>query len=254
VHLSPLKAVFIMRVGLYVDGYNLYYGGRSLCGRGTAGWRWLDVRSMAEALIHGRADWPAAQIARVVYCTARIDATENPSGYADQDVYLKALVAAGSVDHIEFGHYVARVKSAPLAVKESNGRPRLVSPGWPVMIQDGTGTAVSGARFMVSVAHREEKGSDVNVASHLLLDVLLGRIEAALVISNDSDLRFPIEQARERVPVGLVNPTPGQTAGTLRAQATSGAGRHFWRKLTSYDFSRHQLPDPAGSYSMPKDW
>ena len=190
----------------------------------------------------------------MIYCTARVDATESPSSYADQDVYLKALVAAGSVDHIEFGYYVARVKSAPLAVREPNGRPRLVSPGWPVMIQDGTGAAVSDARFMVSVAHREEKGSDVNVASHLLLDVLLGEVDAALVISNDSDLRFPIEQVRERVPVGLVNPTPGQTAGALRAPAAIGAGRHFWRKLTVRDFRLHQLPNPAGGYSMPKGW
>lgn len=122
------------------------------------------------------------------------------------------------------------------------------------MIQDGTGAAVSGARFMVSVAHREEKGSDVNVASHLLLDVLGGQVGAALVISNDSDLRFPIEQARNRVPIGLVNPTPSQTAGALRAQAAVGAGRHFWRKLTARDFSSHQLSDPAGGYSKPNGW
>lgn len=244
----------MINVGVYVDGYNLYYGGRSSCGRSAAGWRWLDVRALAEALVGERADWPTAQITRVTYCTARIDATENPSGYADQDVYLKALLAAGSGDHIEFGYYVARVKSAPLAVRAPNGRPRLVSPGWPVMIQDGTGAAVSDARFMVSVAHREEKGSDVNVASHLLLDVLRNQVGAALVISNDSDLRFPIEQARQRVPVGLVNPTPSQTAGALRAQATIGAGRHFWRKLTAHDFSRHQLPNPAGGYSRPQGW
>ena len=243
-----------MRVGVYVDGYNLYYGGRSSCGRSTAGWRWLDVRALAEALVQERADWPTAQITRVIYCTARVDATENPSSYTDQDVYLKALAAVRSVDHIEFGYYVARVKSAPLAVRQPNGRPRLVTPDWPVMIQDLTGAAVTDARFMVSVAHREEKGSDVNVASHLLLDVLRGEVDAALVISNDSDLRFPIEQARENVPIGLVNPTPGQTAGALRASAAIGAGRHFWRKLSVRDFSSHQLPNPAGGYSMPKDW
>jgi len=27
----------------------------------------------------------------------------DPSGHADQDVYLKALLATGSVDHIEYG-------------------------------------------------------------------------------------------------------------------------------------------------------
>lgn len=35
-----------MQVGVYIDGYNLYYGARAICGRSTPGWRWLDLRSM----------------------------------------------------------------------------------------------------------------------------------------------------------------------------------------------------------------
>jgi hypothetical protein len=122
-----------------VDGFNLYYGARGLCGRGTRGWRWLDLRSLAADLVGRRTSWAGARVDRVVYCTARIDGAANPSGHADQDVYLKALRASGSADHIEFGTYVSRVKSAPLAVKDRNGRPRLVVPTWPVMIQDGAG-------------------------------------------------------------------------------------------------------------------
>jgi hypothetical protein len=30
-----------MKVGVYIDRYNLCYGARDLCGRGTGGWRWL---------------------------------------------------------------------------------------------------------------------------------------------------------------------------------------------------------------------
>jgi len=81
---------------------------------------------------------------------ARIDGAANASGHADQDVYLKALLATGSVDHIEYGTYVSRVKTAPLAVKDPHGRPQLVGPAWPVMIQDGRGGPVNGAVFMVS--------------------------------------------------------------------------------------------------------
>jgi hypothetical protein len=123
-----------VRIGVYIDGFNLYYGARGLCGRGTPGWRWLDLRALATDLAGRRSNWPGAQIDRVVYCTARIDGASNPSGQADQDVYLKALMAAGSVDHIEYGTYVARVKMAPLATKDLHGRPQLVSPAWPVMI------------------------------------------------------------------------------------------------------------------------
>ena len=89
------------RVGVYVDGFNLYYGGRSLCGRGQAGWRWLDVRALRERLL--TPDWrtSGAYIERVVYCTARISRSSNPASQAEQDVYLKALVGTKAVDHVE---------------------------------------------------------------------------------------------------------------------------------------------------------
>jgi len=243
-----------VRIGVYVDGFNLYYGARGLCGRGTPGWRWLDLRALAADLAGRRSNWPGAQIERVVYCTARIDGAANPSGHADQDVYLKALLATGSVDHIEYGTYVSRVKTAPLAVKDPRGRPQLVGPAWPVMIQDGRGGPVNGAVFMVSYANREEKGSDVNVAAHLLLDVLGGTVEGALIISNDSDLRFPVEQARQHVPVGVINPSRNYLAGDLRGVPNAGAGRHWWVRLTPADLRAHQLPDPAGPYSRPVGW
>ena len=92
-----------MRVGIYVDGYNLYYGARGLCGRGTPGWRWLDLRALATDLVGRRTNWQGAYVERVVYCTARIDGADNPDGQRDQSVYLNALRVGRSVDHIEFG-------------------------------------------------------------------------------------------------------------------------------------------------------
>ena len=71
------------------------------------------------------------------------------------------------------------------------------------------------AESMVSYLHLEEKGSDVNVASHLLSDVLTNQVNAAVVVSNDSDLAVPLRVARDRVPVGLVHPGAGYRAGAL---------------------------------------
>jgi hypothetical protein len=243
-----------VRVGVYVDGYNLYYGARGLCGRGTTGWRWLDIRALADRL--ASAHWPHATVDRIVYCTALIDAASNLSGFNDQDVYLKAIVAAKSVDLIEYGTYVARVKTAPLAVKASSrqGGPQVVTSGWPVMIRDGQGNPVPDAQFMVSFAHREEKGSDVNVASRLLVDVLTSRVDAALVISNDSDLKFPISFARSKVPIGLVNPSKNPQAGGLRGRPDEGVGSHWWQRLTVTDLRACQLSDPAGTFVKPLAW
>jgi uncharacterized LabA/DUF88 family protein len=86
---------------------------------------------------------------------------------------------------------------------------------------------------MVSYANREEKGSDVNVAAHLLLDVLRGAVDGALVISNDTDLRFPVEQARQHVPIGVINPRATTSPATCaeppaRVRAgTGGRGLHL---------------------------
>jgi hypothetical protein len=241
-----------VRLGVYVDAFNLYYGARSRCGRGTPGWRWLDVRGLAEALVP--ASWPDARIERVVYCTARISGADNPSGAADQAVYLNALIGSGSVDVIEEGYYQSKVRFAPLATRGRRGRPVLARPEWPLKLQAPTGGPMEDTTFIVSVAHREEKGSDVNVASHLLIDVLACHVDAAIVISNDSDLRLPIQAARARVPVGTVNPGAGYTAGALNGSPDGGVGGHWWTSLTDGDYRAHQLPPVVGTAIRPNGW
>lgn len=231
-----------MRVGVYIDGYNLYYGGRGLCGRSTPGWRWLDLRAMVQDVIAARSKWSGAVIENVTYCTARISGASNAEGQREQDVYLRALDHTSSATRISYGTYVSRVATVPLARKGANGKPILVEPAWPIMIRDSAGQDVPGATFMASVARREEKGSDVNVASHLLIDVLTRAVDAAVVISNDSDLAYPIEVARQHVPVGLVNPTKGVRAGKLAGDPSDGAGNHWWYRLKAADLYAHQLP------------
>jgi uncharacterized LabA/DUF88 family protein len=218
----------------------------------------MDIRSLVTSVVATQAAWPDAVIERIVYCTARVDAATNPSAQADQDVYLQAIRATSSVDHIEFGNYVSRVKTAPLAIWDpahpNKRRPLIVRSSWPVMVQDDARQPIPDAAFVVSYLHNEEKGSDVNLATHLTLDVVQGNVDAAVVVSNDSDLRLPVSQARERVPVGIINPRGGQTAGDLRGQPDDGVGGHWWRRLRSADFVTHQLANPAGGYVKPTGW
>lgn len=116
------------------------------------------------------------------------------------------------------------------------------------------GVNADDVNFMVCHAHREEKGSDVNLASHLLLDALGRKIDAAVIVSNDSDLRFPVQEARKRVPVGIVNPGSAYTAGALSGSPNDGVGDHWWRTMRSAEFFSSQLPDPVGIYSRPAGW
>lgn len=225
-------------MGVYIDGFNLYYGARQACGRGTAGWRWLDVRSLIESVLPQAWLSQGASLTRVVYCTARVSGARNPSSAADQNVYNRALRAHGSVDLIEFGNFVSRAKFAPLVRPEpSTYRPTIVRPEWPLMLKDGTTDAdLPDVTFMVSYLHNEEKGSDVNVGTHLLLDVLQGDVDGAVVVSNDSDLKLPVREARKRVPVGVVNPSPSQVAGDLKENPPRGSaaigGAGWWNLST----------------------
>jgi hypothetical protein len=240
---------------VYIDGYNLYYGARSIMGgSGLPGWRWLNLRQLATSVVARRSPWTHAQISRVVYCTARTSGSTNPSVQQDQDVYLRALAAANAVDVIEYGYYVSRVATAPLALEGKRGQPVLTTAAWPLMVRDATDNPVPGATFMVKVARREEKGSDVNVASHLLLDLLHQRVDAVVVVSNDSDLAFAVAEARDLVPVGLVNPSIRPPAAKLDVRSARGVPGHWWYKLAQGDLTSAQLPDPIGKLTKPIGW
>jgi hypothetical protein len=62
----------------------------------------------------------------------------------------------------------------------------------------------------VEVYRSEEKGTDVNLAAHLIHDAHLGRFEAALVVSNDSDLKESVRIVKHEIGkiVGIFTPHP----------------------------------------------
>ena len=246
-------------MGVYVDAFNLYYGMRDVCGRGTRGWRWLDIRALAVSL----AKWQGATIERIVYCTAYVDAAESKAAHADQSVYIKALQEHGSIDVLQLGTYVAWPKKLPLANELPSGKAEVIVPngteswhGLPIATHsEGLASAnPHGDMFLATVRNREEKGSDVNVAAHLLADVFLGQVEGAILISNDSDLALPLSLARGFVPVGTVNPGVKPLAGLLKGDKAEGPGGHWWRRMTDQDYYLNQMPNPVDRFYKPTDW
>ena len=109
----------------------------------------------------------------------------------------------------------------------------------------------------VLVKNTEEKRTDVNLASYLLMDGYDGDFEQAVVVSNDSDLALPIEIVRDRLgcPVGVVNPNTskaGLTPVELREAAT------FLRQIRSNSLKNSQfsesLADDTGVFFRPAVW
>ena len=106
---------------------------------------------------------------------------------------------------------------------------------------------------MAKVIKIEEKGSDVNIASYLLLDGFRQEYELAVVISNDSDLATPIQLAQSELgfSVGVFNPHT-ITSTTLRRAA------FFYRPIRMGVLQASQFPGsivtPQGIITKPLSW
>jgi hypothetical protein len=105
----------------------------------------------------------------------------------------------------------------------------------------------------VWVDKTEEKGSDVNLASHLLRDACLKRFEVAVLITNDSDLAEPVRiVAREiGLPIGILNPHQFHSR-ELKQYAT------FIKRIRQGDLASSQFPntlmDSKGAFAKPVGW
>jgi hypothetical protein len=97
----------------------------------------------------------------------------------------------------------------------------------------------------------EEKGSDVNLASHLIRDACEGNFDVAAVLSNDTDLLEPIRIVTEELglTVGLLCPVPKPAADLAK-------GASFVRHIRVQQLSAAQFPDtvPGTSFMRPATW
>ncbi len=98
----------------------------------------------------------------------------------------------------------------------------------------------------------EEKGSDVNLACHLINDGWAGRYDAAVVISNDTDLVEPIRIVVQELkkPVTLLCPSPFGAAKPLAAVAS-----HV-RHIHTAHLKASVFPDtlPGTGITKPASW
>ena len=160
-----------MKLNIYVDGFNLYYGAV----RRTP-YKWLDISQMCRHL------FPHDKINKIKYFTARVSARPNdPDQPIRQATYWRALQTIPGLSIIE-GSFLVKNVSMPLA----NTNPRKYA----------------------LVIKTEEKGSDVNLATHLLNDAHQQDFETAVLVTNDSDLLEPMRIVNKELglPVGLLNP------------------------------------------------
>ncbi len=207
-----------LRTIVYIDAFNLYYG----CLRKTP-YRWLDLSAFCRILL------PKNDIRRIKYFTARVGVRPgDPDQPVRQQLYLRAIETIPNVE-IHLGHYLSHEIYMPLANP----------PG-------------TGSRF-VKVVKTEEKGSDVNLATHLISDAYENAFEIAVLISNDSDLLGPVSLVKDRLnkKVGILNPQR-HPAFVLRNAAT------FFKQIRKSALANAQFPnvmkDAHGTFHKPPSW
>ena len=254
-----------LRVRVYVDGFNLYYGAL----KGTP-FKWLNLVALSEQVLP-----PGCTVDQVNYFTARVSGASNPGASARQHAYLRALRTLPQV-RVLFGSFLAKtawrpLSNLPVAYRQIDTPTpvRLPAGNHPVagsqILPVGsypTRTAGKNKRrkrdrtlpdaLIAEVYTMEEKGSDVNLAAHLLNDAWKGLFDMAAVISNDTDLITPIRMVTDerKKPVLVVCPGRWQMAPKLKDAATYG--RHIRPAM----LKAAQFPGriPGTTISKPKDW
>ncbi len=188
------------RAYVYIDGFNLYYAVRN------TPYRWLNLSLLARTLL------PRCQVIGIKYFTAQVlSFPGDPAAPSRQQVYWRALSTLPDLK-IVLGRF--QVKPITLPLESDSSR-------------------------MAAVLKSEEKGSDVNLASHLLFDAFKHEIDEAAVISGDSDLATPIQMVRGfGIDVRIFDPRePKRTCLDLKRVGSTYS--HIYRSV----YKKCQFPD-----------
>jgi uncharacterized LabA/DUF88 family protein len=203
-------------VNVYIDGFNLYYGAL----KGSP-FKWLDLAALCHCML------PNDTVQSIEYFTAIVSARPHDSDLpVRQQMYLRALKTIPNVK-IVYGHFLTH-------------KCRMVLTG-------------SNPPQKVWVDKTEEKGSDVNIAAHLLRDAYNKAFESAVLVTNDSDLIEPVRIVRHELglPVGILNPHQHHST-VLKNEAT------FMKRIRQADVAASQFPaivnDTKGQFHKPNSW
>jgi uncharacterized LabA/DUF88 family protein len=206
----------MQRTYVYIDGFNLYY--RLL--KKAPQYRWLDIAKLSRAVLREE-----NIVERVNFYTAAVSAKIDPDAPAKQRIYLNALETLPEV-----------------AIHRGNF---LVNDKWV------RAKAPEGVPEYVKASVSEEKGSDVNLASHLIRDAFQNRFDVAAVITNDTDLVEPIRIVAQEIglPVGILSPVENP-AKSLKQVAS------FLRHIRPGHLSAAQFPDQIEGTEIvrPESW
>jgi len=225
-----------LKTTIYIDGYNLYYG----CLKYSP-YKWLDLYQLfARWIVH--AQMPESQIDKIKFFTADIKSKFSSQGDQSQQAqerYHRAL-SVQYTEQIEIikGFYALDYASLPRYQK-------------PVNLEE-----------RAEVWRLEEKQTDVNIALHGYRDVMQGRCDQLVLVSNDTDLEGMLQMIREdrgdEVEIGVVIPIIKHKTGNPDGRKSRPANERLskyanWTRhhILEEELERSQLPEMIPTKKKP---
>ncbi len=251
-----------MMTAIYVDGLNLYHAIRN------TNYKWLNLVELARQVLP-----PQCEVTKLRYFTAKVNGKFDSDAPKRQRVYIKALEELPEVV-VHYGRFRPDTKRGQLLNLPVAGR-QIAAGQVPVVFPEGD-HVVAGQRRLVlpvrtnlqsinisgrgppdsaangvfaEVRTMVEKGSDVNLAAHLLNDARNRVFEVAAVISNDTDLVTPIDMVKGQGKKMYILCPTHKVASELRNAASNV------RYIRDRHLSRAQFRDPlTDTISKPQGW
>ena len=208
------------RTIVYIDGFNLYY-----CALRKTKCKWLNLEKLCESILV-----PASHdIRKIKFFSARISARpDDPNAPTRQDVYWRALKSFCPKVEIIEGFFLSSEKFSYLAPCAGKG--------------------------FVKTVKTEEKGSDVNLAVHMLNDAWKNEYDCAILLSNDSDMyeSASLVKANCGKRIGWLYPDNPEIHLSKKLMGVVD----FKRKITTAVLAASQLPTPipGTTITKPASW
>jgi uncharacterized LabA/DUF88 family protein len=207
-----------LRTIVYVDGFNFYYG--QLKDRSH---KWINLSELFKSVLGDQ-----NKLVKIKYFTARVQPTDqDPQIHIRQATYFRALGRCCPDVEIYFGHFLRHKVFA----ENANPPPK-----------------------RVEIFKTEEKGSDVNLALHILNDAWLDAYDCAVIVSNDSDLSTALQLVKEqhKKVIGLI--TPGAPKRNPSWQLAKYAS--FKKVIRTWNIENSLMPDiiPNTEIRKPSSW
>lgn len=197
-----------MRIYAYVDGFNFYYGLTK-----NTSYRWCNLAKLTQLLL------PNNTVTMIkVFAAHSKSFPSNPKAPQRQKIYFRALETLPNLE-IYSSKFSPADRYFPLS--DSPGETK-----------------------MVKVRFSKEKGSDVKLASQLLLDGFKDVYDMAVIFTNDSDLAMPFQivryELKKRIGLFLTTrpPDPSRPGSTELMKYAN-----FTKLVTAEMLAASQFPD-----------